>query len=274
MRRPFFQEFIISLVLTKKRTKALAIKIDSDMVMMVTRFKNLFLKMSSKARLKNSVIILLFYKCGCFEASLLKVQNMAAGFAHQCFVMGRDNDRCAPDMHTSEKFKDHFGGLFVQASGGLIRQDNLGVADDGPCHRDPLLFAAGQTGWQRFQPVFHAHQPQDAFDFFLDQAFFSTGSLQDQGHIIVDTFCRNQFVVLKYDAEFTAQVRDAVAGNTSQIYAVNQNLPLGYRLSQIKKFEQGGFAGTALPAPLGPLMKTNSFLAMSRVISIRAFLGP
>ena len=109
MRRPFFQELIISLVLTKKRVKALTIKIDSEMVTIVTRFKNLFLKMSSMARLKNSVIILFFYKCGCFEPSLLKVQNMAAGFAHQCFVMGCDNDRCAPDMHASEKFKDHFG---------------------------------------------------------------------------------------------------------------------------------------------------------------------
>ena len=55
-----FQELIISLVLTKERIKALEIKIASEMVMMVTKFKNLFFKMSSIARLKNSIIILFF----------------------------------------------------------------------------------------------------------------------------------------------------------------------------------------------------------------------
>ncbi len=97
MRRPFSQEFIISLVLTKKRIKALAIKIDREMVMIVTRFKNLFLKISSIARLKNSVIILFFYKPGCFKPSLFKVQNMPSGFSHQCFVVGCNNYRCASD---------------------------------------------------------------------------------------------------------------------------------------------------------------------------------
>ena len=82
MRRPFFQEFMISLVFTKKRMNALVIKIDSEMVMIVTIFKNLFLKISSIARLKNSVIILFFYERGCFQASLLKVQHMSAGLAH------------------------------------------------------------------------------------------------------------------------------------------------------------------------------------------------
>ena len=82
MRRPFFQELIISLVLTKKRINALVIKIDSEIVMIVTIFKNLFLKISSIARLKNSVIILFFYERGCFQAALLKVQNMSACFAH------------------------------------------------------------------------------------------------------------------------------------------------------------------------------------------------
>jgi len=103
MRRPFFQEFIMSLVFTKKRIKALAIKIDREMVMMVTRFKNLFLKMSSKARLKNSVIILFFYKRGCFKPALLQVQNMSACLSHQRFVVGCNNDGCPPDMHAFEK---------------------------------------------------------------------------------------------------------------------------------------------------------------------------
>ena len=82
MRRPFFQELIISLVLTKKRINALVIKIDSEIVMIVTIFKNLFLKISSIARLKDSVIILFFYERGCFQATLLKVQNVSACFAH------------------------------------------------------------------------------------------------------------------------------------------------------------------------------------------------
>ena len=73
MRKPFFHELMISLVLTKKRMKALAINIDSEIVMMVTMFKNLFLNISSMARLKNSVIILLFYECRSFESTLLKM---------------------------------------------------------------------------------------------------------------------------------------------------------------------------------------------------------
>ena len=109
MRKPFFQEFIISLVLTKKRVKALAIKIDREMVMMVIIFKNLFLNMSSRARLKNSVIILFFYKRGCFKPTLLQVQNMPACLSYQRFVVGCNNDRCSPDMHSSEKLKNHCG---------------------------------------------------------------------------------------------------------------------------------------------------------------------
>jgi len=38
---------------------------------------------------------------------------------------------------------------------------------------------------------------------------------------------------------------DAVAGDPRQIDSVNQDLAFGYRLSQIKKLEQGGLAGTA-----------------------------
>jgi hypothetical protein len=39
--------------------------------MMVTMFKNLFLNISSMARLKNSVIILLFYERGRLEPTLI-----------------------------------------------------------------------------------------------------------------------------------------------------------------------------------------------------------
>ena len=204
MRRPFFQEFIISLVLTKKRIKALAINMDREMVMIVTRFKNRFLKMSSIARLKNSVIILFFDIGGGFKPSLLKVQDLPTGLAHQGFVMGRNNNRCTSDMNALEKIKNHLGGLIIQASGGFISKNYFWIADDGSGHGDPLLFAAGQTGWERFQSVLHAHQPQNTFDLFLNQTFFNSGSLKDQCYVVIDASGGDQLVILKDDTEFAS----------------------------------------------------------------------
>ncbi len=50
----------MSLVFTKKRIKALTIRIDKAIVIMVTMFRNRLLSISFRARLKNRIIILDF----------------------------------------------------------------------------------------------------------------------------------------------------------------------------------------------------------------------
>jgi hypothetical protein len=53
---PFFQEFIISLAFTKKRAKALTIRMEMAMVMIVTAFRNLWSRISFMALLQLKIM--------------------------------------------------------------------------------------------------------------------------------------------------------------------------------------------------------------------------
>ena len=64
---------------------------------------------------------------------------MPSCFAHQCLVMGGNNNGCPPDMHGSEKIENRFGRLVIQTPGGFIRKNYFGVADNRPGHGNPLL---------------------------------------------------------------------------------------------------------------------------------------
>ena len=46
-------------------------------------------------------------------------------------------------MQVVEQLKDHFAGPEIEVAGGLVGQQNAGVAHQGARQDHPLLFAAG-----------------------------------------------------------------------------------------------------------------------------------
>jgi hypothetical protein len=59
--------------------------------------------------------------------------------------MGCNDNRGSSDVNAVEQIHNDIGGIIIQASGGLIGQDDFGVTDDGAGNCHPLLFSAGQT---------------------------------------------------------------------------------------------------------------------------------
>ena len=56
-------------------------------------------------------------------------------------------------IHFKEQLEDLFTRKGVQIAGGLVREDDLGAADEGARERDALVLAAGELGGQVVQAV-------------------------------------------------------------------------------------------------------------------------
>jgi hypothetical protein len=79
----------------------------------------------------------------------------------------------------------------------------------------------------------------------LNQAPFFAGSRQYERDIVKYGSAGDEFIILEYDTEFSAQKWDAFAGNAGKVHAIYQDLAFRHRFSQIQEFQQGGLSRSA-----------------------------
>ena len=65
----------------------------------------------------------------------------ALGFVH---VVGRKDDGAAVELELVDQIPKLAAGLRVEAGGGLVEEQKIGIADQGAGQREALLLAAGK----------------------------------------------------------------------------------------------------------------------------------
>jgi len=76
--------------------------------------------------------------------ALVQLQTRRLELPHQLMVMGGDQHGGAEAIELDEEAQEAAGHLRVDVAGGLVRQQELGLADHGAGDRRPLLLAARQ----------------------------------------------------------------------------------------------------------------------------------
>ena len=110
-----------------------------------------------------------------------------------------------------------------------------------------LQFAAGKL-FREFSFVFaHAHFAQYFHDAGADVRFFPSAHLQRERHIFVHGFVREEFVVLKYDADFSAVFLKRIRSKGGDFVAVDGDGAFADGGHADERVKQGGFPGARRP---------------------------
>src|SRR5690349_8978160 len=92
------------------------------------------------------------------ETPLLQLDDALAHLVHDVLVVRRHHDGGAGPVDPVEQLHDADGGLRVQVSGGLVRDQQLGPVHERPRDGHPLLLTAGQLAGH---PVLLAAEPDE-----------------------------------------------------------------------------------------------------------------
>jgi len=60
-------------------------------------------------------------------------------------------------VQARNQFKNHLAGTAIEIAGRLISQQQLGLRDEGPCQRQPLLLAAGKLSRTMMSTLGQSH---------------------------------------------------------------------------------------------------------------------
>ena len=162
-------------------------------------------------------------------------------------IMG-DHDHQTVFGHFLEQLHDLHTGLAVQRAGGLIRQDDVRVVDQGPGDGYPLHLTAGKLVGLFVCLVAQSHLFQSLFGALFPLGFGDAGNGQGQLHIGQNGLVGNQIVALEHKANGVVPVGipipvliplggDAVDNDVAGFIAVQA----------ADNIQQGGLAGAAGP---------------------------
>lgn len=140
--------------------------------------------------------------------------------------------------------------VVVDVAGRFVGQQQFRSVDDRARNGDSLLFAAGQ-GCRRVQNMPVKLDPlQQFFHAFAHFALFHAADAQGQGHVVEGRQMVEQAEVLKHDADFAAQHRQAVTVGEVDVLPKTLTMPrLGFCARYIM------LSNEVLPAPLLPVRK-------------------
>ena len=77
------------------------------------------------------------------------------GFIH---VMGGEQDGAAGELELLDEFPELAAGLRIEAGGGFVEEQEVGVADKRARQREALLLAAGEVAHAGFGLLVELHQ--------------------------------------------------------------------------------------------------------------------
>src|ERR1700758_4247315 len=108
----------------------------------------------------------------------------------------RDHDNRAPlPMEVAQEFQNNLFVFRVEVAGGFVRENDLGIIDEGACNAYPLLLAAGELRWNVMRTIFQAHTLQRIQGFFLvghamevlgEHDVLKSGQIGDQVKLLKD----------------------------------------------------------------------------------------
>ena len=142
-----------------------------------------------------------------------------------------------------QDFHDLDAGLAVQGAGGLVRQDDVRVVDQGPGDGHPLHLAAGHLAGLLFQLVPQPHPLQGLFGPAAALCLGHPGEGEGQLHVLQHGLVGDEVVALEHEPDGVVPVGVPVPvlkvlGGA----AVDDQVPRGVLVQAAHDVQQGGFA--------------------------------
>lgn len=152
--------------------------------------------------------------------------------------MRGNDDGGAKLVQFHKQFHQLGSDVVVDVAGRFVGQQQFRPVDDRARNGDSLLFAAGQ-GRRCVQNMPVKLDPlQQFFHAFAHLALFHAADAQGQGHVVEGRQMVEQAKILKYDADFAAQHRQAVAVGKVDVFAEDVDNAAARFLCQIHHAQQ------------------------------------
>ncbi len=109
-------------------------------------------------------------------------------------VDGRGAEALVQGLKLGPGLNPQFG---VEVREWFVKEEDLGIADDGAAHGDPLPLSAGQLARISIQEGAEAEDRGGAVDPLLDGGAGSAGEIEAEGHVVADGHVRIEGVILE-----------------------------------------------------------------------------
>ena len=171
---------------------------------------------------------------------------MGADLLHHRHLVGdhHHGDAHAP-VDVLDEPEDIPGGLGIQGGGGLIAQQDFGVAGQGPGDGDPLLLPAGELGGVGVRLVGQAHDVQQLPGPLLPVRLARPGDLHGEADVFQAGALHEQVELLEDHADGPPLGDELLPAHGAQVRPVDEHLPGGGPLQQVDAPHQGGLARAA-----------------------------
>ena len=161
--------------------------------------------------------------------------------------VGHHQDGLAALVDLAEQLQQIVGGPGVQGAGGLIRQDDLGVGDERPGCRGPLLLSAGDLVGVLAQDVGNPQLLRQRLQLSLHFLIGPPRQHQGQEDVVPQRESVQQVEVLKHEAQMgAAESRQVPFPDIGQGLTVQKHLSGGGPVQRRQDIQQGGLAGAGL----------------------------
>ena len=131
--------------------------------------------------------------------------------------------------------------LGIQVSGGLVRNDGIGVIHESPGNGHPLLLAAGELRGIVIRLLFEAHQIQHIGNALTDLLVGRSHRPHDEVQVIVDGLFGDEPEILEDDSKRPAHQRQYPGRDAADGEAIHHDAPGGRHHLAREQLDEGGF---------------------------------
>src|SRR5918998_2742380 len=181
------------------------IKVVVIAVMLIRRFRRMFLKASRRKKPRLNLICISPPHLVAHHAAVFEGDDPLAHHVHHLLVVCRDEHGGADAVDAVQKLHDTHARVRVEVAGRLVGDEYRRLRDEGPCYRDALLLTAGELIRVLVHLPREAHQVEYLGDLRADGAALLARDLHRVGDVLGGGLVREQLEVLE-DAPYVPPV--------------------------------------------------------------------
>ncbi len=167
----------------------------------------------------------------------------AFGMVGIAWVMGDHADGGASGVDVLEKIHDGITIFRVKISGGLISEENHGIANERACHRDALLLPTGKLCRIMLGTMSHLDAFEGVLDFFLALGGGHAAIGERKFDVFVDGEIADEVEGLENEPDFAIANAGAVAElEAGDGLTVEGVVPFRRRIEKAENGKEGRFA--------------------------------
>lgn len=162
-------------------------------------------------------------------------------------VVGYDNDCCAVGaIVAEEEVEDFAAGFGVEAAGGFVGENEIGVVCYGAGDGDALFLSAGQLAGAGGQVIVEADFCEGLAGAFATVGYAAVAEEEGSHYVVDGGAFFSEEEVLEYEADaFVSEGGELGVGHAADVDAVEFDVAGIGSVEAAAEFEEGGFSGAA-----------------------------